>query len=99
MGRRDWKNPPRAPGTINSCAAALLACRYRSVPLALAAYNAGRGAVDRWAGLPLNRETPHYVRKVLTFFNEDAAARMSFAPVVVPASAQAVSLTSGGNTL
>ena len=72
--------------------------RYRSVPLGLAAYNAGRGAVDRWGGLPLNRETPDYVRKVLTFFNEDAAARISFAPVAAPAFSQAVSLTFGGNS-
>nr|WP_295658776.1 lytic transglycosylase domain-containing protein [Polymorphobacter sp.] len=72
--------------------------RYRSVPLALAAYNAGRGAVDRWGGLPLNRETPGYVRNVLTFFNEDAAARMTFAPVVAPAFSQAVSLTFGATS-
>jgi len=72
--------------------------RYRSVPLALAAYNAGRGAVDRWGGLPLNRETQDYVRKVLTFFNEDAGARVSFAPMVAPAFSQAVSLTFGGNS-
>ena len=72
--------------------------RYRSVPLALAAYNAGRGAVDLWGGLPLNRETPDYVRKVLTFFNEDAAAQMSAAPVAAPAFSQAVSLTFGGNS-
>lgn len=71
--------------------------RYRSVPLALAAYNAGRGAVDRWGGLPLNREAPDYVRNVLTFFNEDALARMSFAPAVTPTVSQAVSLTFGGN--
>ena len=41
--------------------------RYGSVQLALAAYNAGRGAVDPWGGLPPNRETPNYVRKELTF--------------------------------
>ena len=76
----------------------LMLDRYRSVPLALAAYNAGRGAVDRWGGLPLNRETPDYVRKVLTFFNEDAAVRMSFAPVMAPAFSQAVSLTFGSNS-
>lgn len=65
---------------------------YRSVPLALAAYNAGRGAVDRWGGIPLNRETPGYVRKVLGYYNEAATISATFLPTLV---SHAVSLSFG----
>ena len=37
----------------------------RFVP-ALAAYNAGQGAVKRWGGLPPYRETIHYIEKILS---------------------------------
>lgn len=39
--------------------------RFGSVFLAVAAYNAGPGAVARARGIPLNGETPNYVRNVL----------------------------------
>ena len=39
--------------------------RFGSVRLALAAYNAGPGAVTKAGGIPRNRETPGYVRSVL----------------------------------
>ncbi len=39
--------------------------RFGSVHLALAAYNAGPGAVSKAGGIPRNRETPNYVRSVI----------------------------------
>lgn len=39
--------------------------QFGSVHLALAAYNAGPGAVVKAGGIPRNRETPGYVRSVL----------------------------------
>ena len=39
--------------------------QFGSIPLAVAAYNAGPNAVKRVGGIPRNKETPRYVTKVL----------------------------------
>jgi hypothetical protein len=42
--------------------------RYQKLDLALAAYNAGAAAVDRYKGVPPYRETQAYVRRILAEF-------------------------------
>ena len=55
---------------------------FRSVPLALAAYNAGPGAVTRAGGIPFNGETPGYVVDILRRWNALGTGKFS-TPVIL----------------
>ena len=54
---------------------ALLTRYHDNLALALAAYNAGPEAVDRYKGIPPYRETQTYVARVIHEFNRRVMAR------------------------
>lgn len=62
--------------------------RFGSIPLALAAYNAGPGAVLRYGGIPPYRETQNYVSTIMRRWqpppSSTAAAASSIVAPTVP---------------
>ncbi|WP_324695666.1 lytic transglycosylase domain-containing protein [Candidatus Thiothrix phosphatis] len=58
---------------------------------AIAAYNAGEGAVDKYKGIPPYLETQHYVRRVLTVYN-----RLSGQAVALPVVTASAPITTAG---
>jgi soluble lytic murein transglycosylase-like protein len=67
LGVRDvWDPEQNIRG--GSAHLARLIGKYDDVSLALAAYNAGEGTVDRHGGVPPFRETQQYVQKVLRYY-------------------------------
>lgn len=72
---RDNNIDPYDPAQIIPAAARLLRShldRFGSIDLALAAYNAGPGAVQRAGGVPPYTETRNYVSKVLGLLNGES---------------------------
>jgi hypothetical protein len=72
MGVRDPFDPGQAiPGAARLIASGIR--EFGSVPLALAAYNAGGGAVHRYGGIPPYPETRAYVARIMARAGQGAA--------------------------
>ncbi len=79
LGIRDLFSPKENVRGGAAYLDALLNRYHGNVAWALAAYNAGPGAVDRWHGVPPYRETRAYVARIIHEFNGRYTARLAAA--------------------
>lgn len=73
--RRPFDPVENLYGTVRVLRGLLLHYGYHQAPLALAAYNAGRGAVARYGGIPPYSETQWYVYTVLSLYRRTLDGR------------------------
>jgi cell wall-associated NlpC family hydrolase len=71
LGIDPWKPEQAVDGAARLLKSHL--AEFGSTELALAAYNAGPGAVKKHGGIPPYRETQDYVRKIMNEFRAEAA--------------------------
>ncbi len=57
--------------------------KLQGLPVLLAAYNAGPGAVEKYGGIPPYAETHKYVRRVIERYANNLGAQASVAPVLI----------------
>jgi hypothetical protein len=91
LGVQDSFQPDQNVRGGTSYLDALLTRYHDNLSLALAAYNAGPEAVDKYHGIPPYAETRAYIARVIHEFNRrvlarEAAARQASAPTPSPAS-------------
>jgi soluble lytic murein transglycosylase-like protein len=89
MGVEDSFKPDQNVRGGSSYLDALLIRYHDNLALALAAYNAGPAAVDKYHGIPPYHETRAYVARVIHEFNRrvksrEAQARLALASVIAP---------------